>query len=279
MADGTAPTPVELPRTTVTLPRHLAHPETKEISKDVLRAVEPALADVPLEYIHGILHEAGPSMLQVLSSVTAAPAKDSLPKELSIVVKDISAEMPTHMMAVYSRLPTQLTRRRVTLYPVHNVMLASHCANLPSLPDSHPIIPETPGSSITVPVVPLCIPSPQTYPHLSAYLYIKRADILLSQLLPCPPPPAVATPPDDSESAQKDAIMTFAGKLAATYTPHALLQYAMRVNGLWRNACALGIFDDGLWATMDLAWEIVLCALAIATGNPQAVEATPASSS
>ncbi|KAI0050342.1 hypothetical protein FA95DRAFT_1487496 [Auriscalpium vulgare] len=272
MADATPAASVELPRTTVRLPRHLAHPETKEISKEVLAAVEPGIAEVPLEYIHGVLYEAGPSMLKVLGGVQASPAKDKLPKELSIIVNDLSAEMPTHMVAVYSRL-SNTTRRRVTLYPIHNVMFATHCANLPALPPSHPTPPTTPGSRITVPVVPLCLPSPPTFPHLSAYLYGKRADVLLASLLPCAPPAFDKSGTD--EDRQRAAIKQFASKLAATYTPHALLQHAMRVNGLWRNACVLGVFDDALWATIDLAWEVLLYALAIATGNPQAIEVTP----
>lgn len=36
---------------------------------------------------------------------------------------------------------------------------------------------------------------------------------------------------------------------------------AKAVNGLWKNVCALGIFDAELWGIMDIAWEIVLAAL------------------
>jgi len=45
----------------------------------------------------------------------------------------------------------------------------------------------------------------------------------------------------------------------------------MIVHGLWRNVCALGVFDDNLWNAMDLAWEVLLTAIAIGTGNPQAM--------
>ena len=43
------------------------------------------------------------SMLQVLSGVKAETVSNMLPKELSVVVNDLSADMPTHMLVVYSR--------------------------------------------------------------------------------------------------------------------------------------------------------------------------------
>ena len=43
------------------------------------------------------------SVLQVLSGVKAETVSNVLPKELSVVVNDLSADMPTHMLVVYSR--------------------------------------------------------------------------------------------------------------------------------------------------------------------------------
>jgi hypothetical protein len=59
--------------------------------------------------------------------------------------------------------------------------------------------------------------------------------------------------------------------MAETYTIQTLLAQAMTINGLWRNVCALGVFDLGLWDSMDVAWEVVLNALAISTGNLEAL--------
>jgi hypothetical protein len=206
-------------------------------------------------------------MLQVLANVQADPIKNVLPKELSILVNDISSDMPSHMLAVYSRQPSTTSRRRITLFPFHNIVLASHCANLPNLPTPPKTKqPEASGSRLTVPVVPLCIPSPQTFPYLSAFLYTKRTDLLLSSLLPCIPPTSLS-----AENVDSAVLLQFATSLAGTYTPQALLQNVMKVNGLWRNVCALGVFDDRLWDTMDLAWEVLLTALAISTRNPEAV--------
>jgi hypothetical protein len=203
------------------------------------------------------------SMLQVLASLQVTPVKSALPKEIDVVINDLSSDMPTHMFAVYSRLAPgspPLATRHVILYPIHNIIFASHCANLPQLPSYiKQDIPDSPGSTITLPVIPLCLPSPDTFAQLSGYLYTRRSTALLTSLLPCPPP--LDTPLDSK------TIPEFSHKLAITYTTHAMMKYAMRVNGLWRNVCALGLFDQGIWDAMDIAWEVLLTALAIANGK------------
>jgi hypothetical protein len=116
---------------------------------------------------------------------------------------------------------------------------------------------------MTVPVVGLCLPSPKTFQHLLSYLYIKRTYLLLKSLLPESPPRQL----EIDESVR----VPFAMKLAGKFTALLLLQYIKIVDGLWQNVCALGVFDDDLWDTMDLAWEVLLTALAIGTGNPTAM--------
>ena len=203
-------------------------------------------------------------MLNVLSTVKASLASSLLPKELTIVVQDLTSVLPTHMVAVYGHAPktqTQTQRRtKVTLLPVHSLVFAAHCSKLPPFPPTLAPPEQKPGSQeITVPVWPLCLPSPQLYPQLAAYLYNKRTDLVLQTLLPCPPPPTLEVDPS--------LIVPFATKLSGTFTVHALLQHQLMVHGMWQNVCALGIFDDLLWDTLDLAWQILLTALAIATGN------------
>jgi hypothetical protein len=213
-------------------------------------------------------------MMQVLTGIHASPLKTSLPTELSILVNDLSCDMPSHMLAVHSRpqnAPLSHTPRQVTLYPIHHVILAAHCTSLPPLPlNPTPATPESVGSHITLPVVPLCIPHPETFPHFSAYLYTRRTSALIASLLPAgiPPPPSLTiSAPDFLET-----LREFSTKLAKTYTVHALLGHAVKINGLWRNVCALGVFDDGIWDALDVAWDAVLFALAIATGSEQVGE-------
>jgi len=183
-----------------------------------------------------------------------------------VVVNDLSSDMPTHMLAVYSRQVPAATKRRVTLFPTHNIILASHCANLPILQSSTPATPKSCGESISIPVVPLCIPAPEVFPQLSTFLYTKRIDHLLATLLPQPAPAALYTEDPTSENVRTQ-LQQFATKLVAIAPAHVLLARAMAVNGLWRNACALGIADEKLWCAMDVAWEVLIHALAISTGK------------
>jgi hypothetical protein len=47
-------------KTTVQLPRHLARPDYREISRDTLAAIDPELTKTPVEYIHDGLAALGP---------------------------------------------------------------------------------------------------------------------------------------------------------------------------------------------------------------------------
>lgn len=217
-------------------------------------------------------------MLKVLASVHADPVKDSLPKELAILVHDLSSDLPTHMLAIYGRRAAGSTApQKVTLFPVHSIILASHCAKLPefSIPSpssSGSDIVDTVPRRITVPILPLRIPYPNGFPALSAYLYTKDTKPLLASILP-PAPRIPATIETD-----RSQISLYANMLAGMYTPPALLYQAMAVHGLWQNVCALGIFDDELWDMMDLAWEVMLSAVAIAIGSPEKMLGTESGS-
>ncbi|KZP30816.1 hypothetical protein FIBSPDRAFT_850254 [Athelia psychrophila] len=259
--------------TPITLPKYLARPDYKEISLANIAALDPELKDVPLHYIQEGLETTGPAMMQVLASVEATPVKNALPMELSILINDLTCDLPTHMLAVYSRQSSHSPNptRRVTLFPTHAIVMSLHCANLPSLPKSRPCEPDTIGQ-MTVPVVPLCIPSPETFSPLSAYLYTKDAQHLLSTLLPSglSTPPHILSLDSDPDSAE---FTQFSSKLRATYTAPALLTHAMAINGLWRNVVALGIFDERLWEALDIAWAAVLGALE--GGNQPTPSAAP----
>jgi hypothetical protein len=222
-------------------------------------------------------------MLQVLSSVKGNPIKDALPKELSIVVHDISSAAPSHMLAVYGPPSKKgcTEKRKVTLYPAHSLIFAAYCSKLPPFPPIGVPTTSQPGAplELSVPIRPLCLPSPQTYPRLSSFLYTKHTDALLQSLMPCQPPTTLAQWQEQEQgiSSQSSQLIEFSAKLAGTYTTQALLQHTMTVHGLWQNVCALGIFDDSLWETIDLAWQILLTAIAIGTGNSQAMISPPSS--
>ncbi|KAJ7938787.1 hypothetical protein B0H13DRAFT_2554563 [Mycena leptocephala] len=246
-----AAAPPSLTRKTYRLPRNLLHPEFKEISEETLVSVEPELGeDLPdIEYMRDALEELGPGLLRVLVNVVADVPKDTLPMKIAITVDGQSDYPP----------------------PTHIVVLALHCARLPTFPATSPTPTYTSENrtELTVPVQPLGLPSTATYQLLSTFLYTKRAGHLLESLLPCPPPPTLH---DD-----RTQILAFALRLAGTYTSQALLLHVNKVHGLWQNACVLGVFVDALWDTIDLAWEVLLTAMAFSAGTPQLMIKRPSS--
>ena len=126
-------------------------------------------------------------------------------------------------------------------------------------------------------MVPVAVPDASTFPHLHAYLHTKRADTLLATLLPklqtlLPPASGSSSSSSSrvySEQFSKDAIPRLAQALAsAAYTQGGpqgalglLMAHAKVVNGLWKNTCALGVFDTELWNMMDLSWDVIIAAL------------------
>ncbi|KAG2138377.1 hypothetical protein DEU56DRAFT_736450 [Suillus clintonianus] len=270
MGDSTT---VSTSTASVSLPRRLARPQIPitEFPKSTLQAVAPELGNTHIDYIREGLECLGPDMLRVLASIKTEHITNVLPKEISITINDVSSDMPTHMFAVFSSRPPVGARRRVTLFPAHNLVFAAHCANLPILPTSTPAFVECEGQDIKVPVVPFCIPAPEVFHQLSRFLYTKRIDHLLGSLLPFATPPSLY---QDDPDAVMPTLAKFAHKIADAYTAKAVLQYIANVHGMWRNVIALGIADERLWCALDVAWEVLLTSLAISTGRPHLIERT-----
>lgn len=59
-ASGSGSTSVQKTSTPITLPRCLARPDYKEISKEVITAVDPELSSIPVQYIREGLEVTGP---------------------------------------------------------------------------------------------------------------------------------------------------------------------------------------------------------------------------
>ena len=188
------------------------------------------------------------SILQVLSGDKAETMSNVLPKELSVVVNDLSTDIPTHMLAVYSHQVPAAIKHWVTLFPMHNIILASHCSNLPILQSLAPATPKLADESILIPIVSVhCTRGfPPTF-----HLPLPQAH------RPSPCNPAAFTEDPTSEN-MRTQLQQFTTKLAALTPAYILLVHTMAVNfGLWRNACALGIADEKLWCAMDAAWEVL----------------------
>jgi hypothetical protein len=88
------------------------------------------------------------------------------------------------MLAIYCH-SSVMQKRKVTLFPTHHLVLTTHCTNLPLLPISKP---DVTNDTVQLPIIPLCLPSPETFSILQSYLYTKRTNDLFAALLPAHPP-------------------------------------------------------------------------------------------
>ena len=176
------------------------------------------------------------------------------------------------MAAIYSSAPSGPEPRRVMMYPVHQSILSLYCANLPVLAESTPA-PTNSESSFEVPVVPLALPNPDSFPFLTQFLYLKDAHALFEAFLSLAPSKGI--PSDLDQPARYDAFVAeYSTILAQNYTMQRLASQATKVHGLWRNACALGISDIDLQAFFDLAWEILMKALTLSSNSSPVVVST-----
>ncbi|KZT64117.1 hypothetical protein DAEQUDRAFT_679161 [Daedalea quercina L-15889] len=256
-------------KVSIAIPGRLARPKYKRVPIEKALFMNEALRDIPIEYIQDELAQNGENLLGVLEHVQVPPPLPaSIPQQIDVEVSDAYADLPTHMLAVYKKDLPEGERAVVTMLAAHQCVWDLNCAHLPSLPPSAasasvsapataaPAASEAPVR-LTIPVVPLGLPNPEHFRELLCYMYTKRADELLSELLPAPPP---------SAAQGQDAMDRYARSLAREHERADLLQRMARVQGVWRNACALGVFDDGLWAMIDLAWDVY--GKAVATDVP-----------
>ncbi|KAI0265368.1 hypothetical protein BC834DRAFT_988969 [Gloeopeniophorella convolvens] len=149
---------------------------------------------------------------------------------------------PPHILAVHSSPSSKHpVPDAAFLVPTHHIVLAAHCAHIPRLPVSH--AQPRPGGA-------LALPAAETFVPLHAFLVAHCASRLVGVLLPLPP--AMLVPARTAAYLAADAA---GSKMSA------LMALTRHVTGVWRNACALGVFDRDLWAALDWTWEVLLGAM------------------
>jgi len=215
-----------------------------------------------------LLRTRATQMATALRAVRAAPTS-TLPQSLdALVPTEHIQHMPSHFLAVYSRSPANRLqgRRAVTLFPAHDVVLAAYCAKLAPLgapavvPDYNAHCgPDGRSFDVSIPVVPLCLPSPRTFGILQHYLYHHTTDALAQALLPAIP--ATITGAED----RAQTIRLLSQQIAAVHGPAKINEHVLQAHGLWSNMVVLGISDEALWDALDFFWEILMDALYIAT--------------
>ncbi|KAF7792022.1 hypothetical protein EIP86_003049 [Pleurotus ostreatoroseus] len=280
---------------TLRIPRTLRRPASSAIPQAAVHAADPqALAGVPAPYVRDATRLLAPGMFKAAASVQlpapkfTVPPGHGLPKALPVRVRDRTAEPPSHLLAVQALArPTSPAththgrgRAKVELYPVHHLVLATQCARLSLPASSSTSVPEpTPESTHThtLPVVPIALPHPDSFPLLHHHLYHHDAPALLAALLPPSPSPSSASPSASSSPLSWSLafahaladLPSYAALLADTYAPRALLRRLLTAFGVYANACVLGVRDEGLWAVLGVAWEVLALAAAASAKKAQ----------
>ncbi|KAH9983388.1 hypothetical protein BJV74DRAFT_850622 [Russula compacta] len=243
------------------LPRTLNRPAFTEVQREAILAVEPNLGQVPFEYIRKGLHARGE---ELMASVAAAVVPPQLPRS--------RRPPPTHILAVQSSPSSKHPVPDVAfLIPTHHIVLAANCAHIPRIPLSRPQMRS--NGMLAVPVMPLVVPHAEAFAPLHTFLVARRLDRLMSALLPVPPSMLSGARAGTSAAAGPFAhisapqVATFLAASASGDKMSALMALTRTVSAIWRNACALGIFDRDLWAALDFSWEVILGAMnMVATG-------------
>ncbi|KAJ7833548.1 hypothetical protein B0H14DRAFT_2800617, partial [Mycena olivaceomarginata] len=216
---------------TLALPLTLYRPALDEVKMmSTLLDIYPDLAGIPAEYIRARLSLSTPFMIAALRATQTAEIQGGLPEKLEITMNEIvSAACPTHMLAIHSDTPLTFgQKRQISLYPCHDLVMRIYCTRLHKLPLSKP---DAASSHATVPVVPVCLPSPGTFALLHAYLYTQNPRTL-----------SPLTPLQEASLPQ-------------------LVVHATEVHGLWRNACALGVISPLLYDVIEESWAKTLTAM------------------
>lgn len=175
---------------------------------------------------------------------------------------------PTHVLAISK--PSSHDSSAL-LVPTHAVVLASQCASLPRLPPSTVSGHPDATVSITLPILPLSVPSPAAFAPLHTFLYTHSVTQLLSTLIPAIPSTFLSTLTSShavrgtlSSGPALHTLSTYL--LSSAPGMGALTNVAQNIAAVWRNAVALGVHDPELWDCLDLAWEIVLGAMNLGAG-------------
>ncbi|TFL03938.1 hypothetical protein BDV98DRAFT_590809 [Pterulicium gracile] len=245
---------------TLTLPISLARPAFKGIQAEDLADIDLSLSDVPPRHVRNILTSLfGQSIIQTIDSVKVDP----------IYAGNLAVTIPVHIENYLSDPPTHML----------DLVLASYCSNLPSLPlgtdEGAEVL--TDGSDrttlhITLPIVPFCLPSPSTFGTLLRFMYTRDLSDLHRALFPCAPSSFCQLSIFETAALPRVQVH-YAKKIADEYSELVLMKHLMRVFGLWRNMCVLEVDDETMWNTLDAAWFVLLLATALKLGEREAAVA------
>ncbi|KAJ6565616.1 hypothetical protein DFH09DRAFT_1314907 [Mycena vulgaris] len=260
----------------LSLPRTLARPPFTGIARDALLAAAPELSGVPAEFIRHGLRAKAPQMLPGIAALVPSRPPTSPPSS-RIQVSHIPAALSVPLRP--ARAGSATTTHAI--FPVHAVALAAHCAKFPRLPPSVPGLlthgeHDAPRPPADAPLAARLRHPPRVHVHPPPRPRPPPRLALALALPPASPSPSPSPPPSSQELtnatllttlASLPALHALASHLCASSCSNlsALVGHAGHVKELWQDTVALGVYDAELWDALDLAWEVVLGALNLAT--------------
>ncbi|THH27272.1 hypothetical protein EUX98_g6914 [Antrodiella citrinella] len=231
------------------------------VRSDSLAWIDPALESLPVSFLQDSLKGKSAAMLRVCAGIRAPNLPQHLiPPFLDVQAWNLETEMPSHMLAIYPLPGTP--NPAVTLYPIHDVIFASHCARWPKCPQTTVEAPSTPGGDIHLPVVRIPIPAPAAFPLLASYLYKKQPNLVLKNALPAMDDAFLATLTPAQWLAPQ-----FGRMVAGKFSLEVLVGRARFILGFRANLLALGVADERVWHDLQRAWSVIRVALEVKLGQ------------
>ncbi|THH03242.1 hypothetical protein EW145_g6411 [Phellinidium pouzarii] len=222
--------------------------------------LDPVLEDVgPVNVRKYLAHIRSPLFGSILNC-TIKPfdqTTGSLPKFISVTLAPGThrSYFPTHMLAVHSSQASS-AKVEIKLYPVHAIVLASHCCYMPPLPP--PIGAPKSNDELThyMPLVPLCVPSVDTLNVIVTFLYTGQISWLVRSLIPA----WVETNFIGCQTLD-DKVERVVDHLVETCSMDTLIRHLHRIRNFWMNARTLGVVLTCVWDMIDIVWKCYTQAL------------------
>ncbi|CAD6567171.1 MAG: hypothetical protein CYPHOPRED_001467 [Cyphobasidiales sp. Tagirdzhanova-0007] len=265
------PPQLQLRTPSFSLPLTLPRPDSVQSLDYASLIFDDHLQHIPIPYILDSLHVQGPSLLrsvrdtsicipETLSTTPLPPfLRVNLPSDPSATATataTVSTTWPDYVLAI-----TSTDSSKTLLLPVHGLVLATHTKALKALSKTWPVPQEQVAhpDATCLPLVSLHLPSAAAFALLIPYFYTLDNAALLSSLLPLP----LNHSHSHSHSLLlADTPTVLAARLSFVDQP-ILLNHLHNLHQLWLTAVALGAARDGLWKTMEIAWAVLVGALAV----------------
>lgn len=216
-------------------------------------------------------------MWKTCQGIVATPMQaTNMPTSMVVKATDVSAQIPTHMLAVCQSSQAQAALKdhkpiRYQLVPTHNIVLAAHCAHLREFQRRHPVQSQSAiskekvgkverGVQTTLPVERLAVPHLESFQHVHEYLYTKNAEVFAMSMIP-----TSTARPDLANEQAAHTPAAWAHRLAHTFTWEVLLRQLAHTLGTWQNMVFLGIQDDRMWHALQASYYTIRGALVLQT--------------